>query len=86
MNAAALEAYLARLYTNAALRERFLAAPALEAWRAGLDEPTTATLAKIDKTGLRMAAANYARKRAERRKPQRRLRDVLPGWLRRANK
>jgi hypothetical protein len=86
MNSAALEAFLARLYTDAVLRARFLAAPALEARRAGLDEHAAAALEHIDKAGLCMAAASYARKRAQHRRPRRRLMDVLSRWLRRTAK
>jgi hypothetical protein len=86
MNSPALEAFLARLYTDAALLERFLSAPGCEAQRAGLDEHAAVALENIDKAGLRMAAASYARKRAQHRRPRLRLIDALSRWLRRTAK
>ena len=64
MNAAAMEAFLARLYTDDALRGAFLATPAAVARRAGLDEETVHALVLIDRDGLRLAADSYASKRA----------------------
>ena len=81
MSSAALEIYLARLYTETALRERFLADPRLEAQRAGLNTTEVAALANIDTAGLCMAANSYARKRAQHRKPKPTLRDMLARWL-----
>jgi len=63
MNAAAMEAFLARLYTDGALRGRFLAAPADVARGAGLDEDAVRALALIDRQGLQLAADSYALKR-----------------------
>jgi hypothetical protein len=63
MSAAQLEIFLARLYTDAALRERFLAQPEAVAHDAGLAREEIAALAAIDRTGLQMAAASFARKR-----------------------
>ena len=59
-----LEAYLARLYTDAAARDAFLADPRGEARRAGLAEDDVAALEAIDRTGLELAAASFAHKRA----------------------
>jgi hypothetical protein len=81
MSSAALETYLARLYTDTALRERFLADPRLEAQRAGLSTGEIAALADIDMAGLSMAARSYARKREQHRKPRQTLRDKLARWL-----
>ena len=81
MSSAALETYLARLYTDTALRERFLADPRLEAQRAGLAASEVNALADIDTAGLRMAARSYARKREQHRKPRPKLRDTLARWL-----
>lgn len=58
-----LEAFLARLYTDAELRARFLADPAGEARRAGLDDASAERLAQIDRAGLELAAASFAAKR-----------------------
>ena len=62
-----IEAFLARLYVDSELRARFLADPAEEARRAGFDDASAAKLASIDRTGLEMAAASFARKRDARR-------------------
>ena len=66
MSAVALEAFLARLYTDADLRARFLAAPRDEALAAGLCESDAHALVAIDRAGLEMAAASFAHKRAGR--------------------
>ena len=65
MNAAALEAFLARLYTDAATRARFAADPAGEGGRAGLSAEECAALKDCDLTGLQMAAESFSRKRAQ---------------------
>jgi len=62
-----LEAFLARLYTDAELRARFLADPAGEARRAGLDAATAERLVAIDRAGLELAAASFAAKREKKR-------------------
>lgn len=59
--------YLARLYTDAALRARFLAQPYEEARAAGFDEERARELARIDPKGLTLAAKSFARKRNRRR-------------------
>jgi len=63
MSAAALEAFLARLYTDAALRARFLTAPGAVARDAGLDPAQVQAMEAIDRVGLALAAESYARKR-----------------------
>lgn len=63
MNAGALEVFLARLYSDAALLSAFMQAPEAVARQAGLDEPGVAALLAIDREGLSMAAHSYARKR-----------------------
>lgn len=63
MSDAAVQAFLARLYVDDALRARFLADPSAEARRAGLDDAETAALAAIDREGLALAARSYAAKR-----------------------
>ena len=83
MSQAALEAYLARLYTDAALRGSFLADPAAAARDAGLDEADASALGRIDRAGLQMAAASYARKREQHKRPKTRLATWLLGWRRR---
>lgn len=64
MSAPALEAFLARLYTDAVLRSAFLAAPENVAREAGLGEEAVRSLACIDRDGLVLAAESYAHKRA----------------------
>ena len=65
MSSPALEAFLALLYTDAAVRERFLLDPESEARKAGLPATDAAALGQIDRAGLQMAASSYARKRAQ---------------------
>ena len=60
---AALERFLARLYTDARLRRRFLANPRDVARAARLDEQSVEALARIDRVGLELAADSFARKR-----------------------
>lgn len=64
MNAAALEAFLARLYTDDALRRAFLRSPERVARDSGLDEAGVRAVAAIDREGLAMAASSYEKKRA----------------------
>lgn len=74
MTGARFEAVLARLYVDAAFRQRFLADPSAEATRAGLTPNEVRALAALDATDLETAATSFAQKRAQR--PSR-------GWLRR---
>ena len=64
MSAAAIEALLARLYTETELRARFLADPRAVALACGLDEADAAALQSIDRVGLELAAESYRLKRA----------------------
>lgn len=66
MSGPRLEAFLARLYTDAELRARFLADPAREAERAGFGADEREALAAIDRDGLVLAAESFAAKRAGR--------------------
>ena len=81
MSGLAIEAYLARLYTDPAAREIFLADPALAAREAGLAEEDANSLRNIDQVGLRMAAASYAHKREQHRQPKKGLYQLLRQWL-----
>jgi uncharacterized protein (UPF0276 family) len=63
-----VEALLARLYTDAAARERWLADPDGEGRQAGLDEAGLAALRRLDRPGLELAAVSYARKRSAQRR------------------
>lgn len=91
MNAAALEAFLARLYTDEGLRRAFLARPDEVLRSAGLDESTQQALRRIDREGLVLAAHSLAARRAPQAGTPRRaglwqrlLRRVpgALGWLR----
>jgi hypothetical protein len=84
MSSAALETFLATLYTDADARGRFLADMRGEAERAGLDAADVAALVDIDRTGLRMAAASYAHKREQHRRPRSSLASVALNWMRSA--
>lgn len=81
MRAIALEAYLAKLYTDIDAREAFLADPERAAHAAGISDADAAALQFIDKVGLRMAAASYAHKREQHRRPKKGLYQLLRGWL-----
>jgi hypothetical protein len=82
----ALEALLARVYTDAETRRRFLADPQAEARRAGVGEVECASLTDIDAKGLALAAESFAAKRAraarmrEAGRARLRRRRALP-WL-----
>ena len=81
MSSAALETFLARLYTDAASRQRFDADPQGEAARAGVSPEDCLALAQCDRVGLEMAADSFSRKGAQhgshRRSWHRRLLDRL---------
>jgi hypothetical protein len=64
--AAALETFLARLYTDARFRSGFLAEPRTTAMAAGLDAEHVATLAQIDRVGLELMAESLEHKRRGR--------------------
>lgn len=57
------ETFLARLYTDAPLRARFLADPRAEAERHQLTAEECDALERIDRVGLQMAARSFAHKR-----------------------
>jgi hypothetical protein len=59
--AALFEAFLARIYTDARARKAFLDDPRRVAGRAGLPPHEIAALERIDREGLELAAASYAR-------------------------
>ena len=68
MSSPAFEAFLARIYADAAARERFLADPRGAAELAGLAPEEVEALVRIDREGLRLAADSFAAKRATRRR------------------
>jgi uncharacterized protein (UPF0276 family) len=63
---ARVEALLARLYTDAVARERWLADPDGESVRAGLDDAASAAIGRLDRAGLELAAISFAHKRQAR--------------------
>ena len=74
MTHTSLEDFLARIYVDAEARARFTADPRGELAKAGLADQVDVD--KLDWTGLELAAASFALKRAGKHKPER-------SWLRR---
>lgn len=68
MSAAAFERVLARLYADAGFRRDFLADPEAACARDDLTPEERRQLAHIDRSGLALAAASFARKRAAARR------------------
>jgi hypothetical protein len=66
MSSPALEAFLARLYTDEAALAAFLAAPQEVALAAGLDAATATELAAVDRSDLIAAAHSFRATRARR--------------------
>ena len=83
MNPVALETYLAKLYTDPVARQSFLADPLSAARQAGLNDSDANSLCSIDRAGLQMAAASYAHKRAQHRRPKKKLHELLFAWWKR---
>ena len=82
MSSPALETYLARLYTDDALRHAFLLAPRAQALLHGLSAREADAMAAIDRVGLQMAAASYRAKRAGRAVHGIQARPPPPWWRR----
>ena len=72
-----VERLMARLMTDPALRERFVADPAAVARDSGLSPPESEAIAKIPVADLHTAARSYAFKRDAKRGP---LHPVLAWW------
>ena len=68
MSSPAFEAFLARIYSDAAARERFLADRRGAAELAGLAPEEVEALERIDADSLRLAAESFAAKRAKTRR------------------
>jgi hypothetical protein len=66
MSARAFEAFLTRIYVDAAARARFKASPRAEARLAGLSDEECTALENTDWVGLEMAASSFARKREQK--------------------
>lgn len=79
MSSPALEACLAKLYTDDALRQAFLDDPQAQALLHGLTQEEAAAMAAIDRTGLQMAAASFHFKRAAHGG---KVRPAQPSWRR----
>jgi uncharacterized protein (UPF0276 family) len=67
---AQLECFLACLYTDEAMRKRFLSEPFLLAKLWGLSPDQTQSVARIDRHGLHLAAASFARKKDAASRPR----------------
>ena len=84
MSSPALETYLARLYTDDALRAAFLLEPRAQALLHGLSQQEAEAMAAMDRVGLQMAAASYRAKRSahgsKARPAQRWWRRLLAAW------
>lgn len=65
MSSPAFEAFLARIYADAAARARFLADPRGSGELAGLALEEVEALVRIDREGLRLAADSFAAKRRD---------------------
>jgi hypothetical protein len=63
MSSARFEAFLAKLYVDAATREEFAADPRGLAFRAGLDAAEIDAVARIDRVGLDLASRSTEHKR-----------------------
>lgn len=63
MTTPAFEAFLARLYVEADFRADFLLKPRETARAAGLSDAECEAVEKIDREGLKLAAASFAGKR-----------------------
>jgi uncharacterized protein len=61
-----LEGFLARVYTDAALRDTFLDSPVAVMMGAGFALDEAQPFAAVDRAGIRLAAASFAHKRGKR--------------------
>jgi hypothetical protein len=75
-----VERLMARLLTDRALRERFVADPAAVARDNGLSPPEAEAIARMPAADLRTAARSYELKRAAKGRPGRT--HPLLAWLR----
>jgi hypothetical protein len=69
MSESRLEAFLAKIYTDQNVRERFLIDPRNEAAQAGLTPGEIESLVNIDRVGLQLFAASLERKKEKRTCP-----------------
>ncbi|MGK5037760.1 hypothetical protein [Janthinobacterium sp. LB3P118] len=82
MSSAALETYLARLYTDDSLRTAFLLEPRVQALLHGLSQQEAEAMAAMDRIGLQMAAASYRAKRTGRAEHGSQARPAQRWWRR----
>lgn len=69
MSTPRFERFLALVYTDADVLQRFLADPVKTAARYGLDDTERSWLQGVDRAGLVFANESFRRKRASRRQP-----------------
>ena len=86
MSTPPLESFLARLYTDADMRARFLTDPAAEARQAGLSPTDRAAVLQIDPIQLRLAARSFAHKRHKRGNGRTNRSTMLQRWLEKLRK
>lgn len=86
MNQPSLEGFLARLYTDAKMRARFLADADTEARQAGLSPADRVAVLKIDPIQLRLAARSFAHKRRKRSNVPTNRSTMLQHWLKKLRK
>ena len=86
MSSPGLETFLARLYSDPDLLDRFLADPDGASRGARLSESERAAVVAIDRDGLVLAARSYARKRAMRSVAGARFRSWLGALVREARR
>jgi len=84
MSARALEAFLARLYTDPAARRDFLDDPRGAAARSALEPGEIDAVAAIDRVGLELAARSFELKRAAHASRQSAWRRRLLAFVQRA--
>jgi hypothetical protein len=77
-----VERLMARLFTDRASRERFVAAPTTVAKEAGLSAEETEAVLRIDVQDLATAARSYDHKRRSNRRSEFPLRDWWRAWRR----
>lgn len=80
-----LEAFLAQLYTDSAMREQFFRDPVGTMEGLPFTDAERTSLLNIDQIGLKMAVASYAKKRAQHSEKSshraNRFSNLLPRWL-----
>jgi hypothetical protein len=83
MNPVPLETFLAKLYTDPVARRAFLSDPVRAARDAGLESEDVVALDTADRVGVKMAAASYAHKREQHRRPKMKAGETWLKWFKR---